>query len=77
MGSRLPTRGGQVELTEENKAIIDSRTYKELLAHWRYASAGDPWFQGKTGKYWSKRMKELRDADPAGAITASKQVGWG
>lgn len=45
-----------MELTEQNKAHIDSLSYEKLLSHWRFASVGDPWFQGETGKYWGERM---------------------
>lgn len=65
-----------MKLTEENKAKIDAKTYEELLSHWRHARAGDPWFEGETGKYWSKRMADMRAADPDGHISASKRVGW-
>jgi hypothetical protein len=65
-----------MDLTPENKAHIDSLSYEGLLRHNRYAPAGDPWFQGETGQYWIKRMAELRDADPGGAVGASKRIGW-
>ena len=65
-----------MDLTPENKAAIDARSYEGLLANWRNAVAGDPWFQGETGKYWAERMSQLRKADPGGAVAASKRVGW-
>ncbi len=65
-----------MELTEENKRHIDSLSYEGLLERNRYAPVGDPWFQGETGKYWLKRMAELRSADPSGAVGASKRIGW-
>ncbi len=64
-----------MKLTEENKKHIDSLSYEGLLRHWRFAPVGDPWFQGETGEYWSKRMKELRDRG-ADHIGASKSIGW-
>lgn len=64
-----------MNLTPENKAHIDSYSYYGLLSHWRFAPAGDPWFQGETGDYWSKRMKELRDKG-ADHVDASKALGW-
>ena len=45
-----------------DKAYIDSLSYEQLLSKWRFAPIGDPWFQGETGDYWGKRMKELRDS---------------
>ena len=64
-----------MDLTEENKAIIDGKSYRDLLAGWRYGKAGDPWFQGETGDYWGKRMKELRSTVDHVAI--SKEVDRG
>jgi hypothetical protein len=64
-----------MELTEKNKEHIDSLSYEGLLSRWRFASAGDPWFQGETGKYWGKRMAELREAG-ADHVGASKRIGW-
>ena len=67
-----------MELTPENKAHIDAMSYTGLLSGWRFAPAGSPWFQGETGQYWSKRMKELRD-QPGGNekhVAASKGLGW-
>jgi hypothetical protein len=63
------------ELTPENKQHIDSLSYEDLLSRWRFAPVGDPWFQGETGDYWSKRMRELRVAG-ADHVGASKSIGW-
>ncbi len=68
--------GGGMNLTDGNKAFIDSHPYDELLRKWRFAPAGDPWFQGETGDYWKKRMAELR-AQGADHVGASKRLGWG
>ena len=65
-----------MELTIENKAAIDEMTYEQLLRRWRFSPSGDPWFQGETGEYWSKRMKELRQKNPSGHVAASKRIGW-
>ncbi len=67
--------GGLMELTPENKAHIDSLSYETLLRRWRHAPAGDPWFQGETGDYWSERMGELRQQG-ADHVGASKRIGW-
>ena len=67
-----------MELTEKNKAYIDSLSYQGLLNHWRFAPVGDPWFVGQTGSYWGERMKELRDkpGGDAAHVQASKSIGW-
>ena len=64
-----------MKLTQENKQHIDEKCYEDLLSHWRFAPVGDLWFQGETGKYWSQRMKELRDGG-ANHAGASKHIGW-
>ena len=67
-----------MELTEKNKAHIDAMSYYGLLERWRNAPAGTPWFQGETGEYWGKRMKELRDKPDGQAehVACSKAIGW-
>ena len=63
--------------TKENKDHIDSLGYERLLSRWRFAPAGDSWFQGETGQYWKQRMAELR-AQPGGQeehVRASKSLG--
>lgn len=67
-----------MKLTDELKAKIDAKTYEQLLDRWRNAPIGDPIFQGETGEYWGKRMKELR-SQPGGDskhVAASKSIGW-
>ena len=64
-----------MDLTPKNKATIDGKSYEDLLSHNRFAPAGDPWFQGETGKYWLKRMAEMRDKDP-NPVGVSKSLGW-
>ena len=64
-----------MDLTAKNKAAIDAMSYERLLSIWRFAPAGDPWFQGETGEYWAKRMRELREQG-ADHVEASKQIGW-
>lgn len=63
-------------MTPEEKAWIDSASYESLLSKWRFAPSGSPWFQGETGSYYAKVMAEKKTADPGGAITASKTIGW-
>lgn len=64
-----------MDLTPENKLYIDAMSYTQLLSGWRFAAVGDRWFQGETGDYWGKRMRELRDAG-ADHVGASKAIGW-
>jgi hypothetical protein len=45
---------------EQIKAWIDSASYEDLLRKWRTAPAGDPFFQGKMGDYYSVVMSERR-----------------
>jgi hypothetical protein len=67
-----------MNLTHENKAFIDSLSYRSLLYNWRFSPMGEPMFQGETGEYYSKRMRELRN-QPGGDelhISTSKSLGW-
>lgn len=67
-----------MELTQKNKIHVDSLSYKQLLSFWRSAPIGHVLLQGETGKYWSDRMKELRE-QPGGQeehVRASKSIGW-
>ena len=61
-------------MNEQHKAWIDKASYKELLSRWRFAPVGDPMFQGETGDYYSKVMKEKRQN--ADHVQASKNIGW-
>lgn len=63
-------------MTQEQKAWIDSASYRDLLGRWRFAPAGDPMFQGECGEYYKQVMQERRDADQAGHVRASKAIGW-
>lgn len=67
-----------MDLTVDNKRIIDGQDYEDLLRKWRYAPSGDPWFQGETGAYWGDRMTELRSQPGGNAnhVKASKSIGW-
>ncbi len=63
--------------TEEMKIWLDNASYEQLLSKWRFASAGDPYFQGEVGEYYSKIMKEKRDSvSNAEQVAASKSIGW-
>ncbi len=57
-----------------DKAWIDGASLEELLRRWRYAPIGDPIFQGDIGAYYSKVVRERRDADPAEYTRASKAI---
>ena len=61
---------------EEMKRWIDTADYTELLRRWRFAKAGDPFFQGEVGDYYAKVLAARRDTDPEGHVRASKAIGW-
>jgi len=66
------------KLTPEVKAEIDAMTYEQLLRRWRFATLGNPMFQGERGSYFADRMSELRrKIGHDAAVQASKNVGWG
>ena len=62
---------------EEMIKWIDGTSFEELLRKWRFATAGDPFFQGEIGQYYSKVMFAKRDAMKHNeAVQISKNVGW-
>ena len=63
-------------MTTKEKAWIDLASYEQLLSRWRFAPAGDPYFSGETGKYFSKMMQQRKEENPAGAVEASKRIEW-
>ena len=50
-----------MKLTEDNKKIIDKKTYGALKYGWRKFPIGSPWFQGETGRYWSKCLDKAHE----------------
>lgn len=62
---------------QEMKDWIDTATYTQLLAKWRHASAGSPWFRGEIGDYYKRVMaKKQSEASYGEKVKASKEVGW-
>lgn len=64
-------------MDEKIKEQIDMMDYESMLSLWRFAPVGHPMFQGDTGDYYSKIMREkatkLSDWE---RVAASKSVGW-
>jgi len=64
-------------VTESQKKWIDNANYEELLSRWRFAPLGDSMFQGDTGDYYSKIMREKRESmENDEHVNASKRIGW-
>lgn len=62
---------------EEMKKWIDNATYDQLLGHWRFAPAGDPFFIGEVGEHYKKVMsKRKQEVGLAGHTATSKSLGW-
>lgn len=68
----------EVSVPEQLRLIdqINRMSYLELLEKWRFAPSGCPYFVGEVGQHYSRRIAELRAADPAGHVEASKALGW-
>jgi len=63
---------------EEMKKWIDGASYRQLLSKWRFAPAGNPFFQGEVGDYYSEVMARKRsEVGDAEHVAASKSIGWG
>lgn len=64
-------------MNEQMKEWIDKASYAELLSTWRHSPVGSPYFQGETGAYYAKVMKEKREnVGNAEHARASKTIGW-
>lgn len=60
---------------QEKKDYIDNMSYQKMLYKWRFASSGDPLFQGELGDYFARAMAVKKvNADH---VQASKNIGWG
>jgi len=60
----------------EMREWIDNASYESLLHKWRYGLAGDPFFKGDIGKYYSKKMAEMKEkVGHDAAVSASKLIG--
>ena len=62
--------------TGERIAWIDNASYEQLLALWRHEPSGSPWFADGVGEHFARVMETKRNADPAAAVRASKDLGW-
>lgn len=64
-------------IEDDMKSWISSADYETLLRKWRFAPAGDPYFQGEIGDFYSKTMFAKRDAlADEERVRASKNIGW-
>lgn len=62
---------------QEMRDWIDGASYYALLAKWRFAPSGDPFFEGGVGEHYSEVMARRREeVGPAMATAASKRIGW-
>ncbi|MDR2172655.1 MAG: hypothetical protein LBE32_00345 [Burkholderiales bacterium] len=64
-----------MKVTETLKQQIDAMSYEEMLSMWRFSPVGDAMFEGESGDYFAKVMREKRDAG-ADHVGASKKIGW-
>ena len=68
---------GTRNMTDAEKEWIDNSDFHQLLAKWRHAVVGDPFFIGETGDYFAEAMKRKRKETPhADQVSASKSIGW-
>lgn len=68
------TWGDNMTIKQSDKDWIDGAPYETLLYNWRFAPIGHPIFEGETGRYYSKLMKQKREQ--CGHVRASKNIGW-
>ena len=64
-------------MTPAQKEWIDKATYQQLLEKQRFSCGDDPFFQDpEAWEHFSGTMVKLRNANPAAAVLASKNLGW-
>lgn len=64
-------------MTSEQKARIDAMDYEEMLTMHRFSAMGHPYFIGKVGTYFAKKMVERGSVlKPGERAIISKRVGW-
>ena len=62
---------------ERMKRWIDTASYEDLLRKRRFATSGDPFFQGEVGDHYVKVMNERRaEVGVDEHVRISKIVGW-
>ena len=63
--------------TEEMIQWIDQAGYYALLEKWRFAEAGNTFFQGEVGVHYRDVMNRFRDQmGSEAAACVSKAIGW-
>jgi len=56
---------------------IDNATYVQLLSKWRFAPAGNQFFTGDVGDYYTNKLREKRsEISDSEHISISKSIGW-
>jgi len=65
-----------MDLTPENKAVIEGKGLYQLLASVKFLRRGDPWMTGETGAYFLIRLREFRHAAPGAFALAAERIGW-
>ena len=59
------------------KKRIDEMSYEIMLLNWRFFKPGNKMFQGETGEYYQKVMKEKEASlEPGEKSKISKEIGW-
>lgn len=61
----------------EMKKWIDTASYEDLLARWRFEPSCSPWFRGEIGSYYSAVMIQRGiEVGPEERVRASKAIGF-
>ena len=63
-----------MKIKQSIKTKIDSMSYNEMLAKWRFAPIGDRMMTGDVGEYFEKVMKIKKQQ--CDNVAVSKAVGW-
>lgn len=66
-----------MQMTPEQKDIIDKMSYAEMLSLWRFAPSDNTLFYQETGQYYSDIMEQKKsELNHGQAVMISKDIGW-
>lgn len=66
-----------MKMDAKTKKQIDEMSYYDMMALWRNAPCGHPFFQGDAGKYYGEVLKKKRsEITPFEQVKTSKDIGW-
>lgn len=67
-----------MDLTDSVKKTIDDLSYRDMLKIWRFEPTGVPMFEGSSGLYFGRVMREKREKlEPGEHSRISRELSFG